>query len=691
MNRQAPLSRLPHQTPVQYIKGVGPARADRLKRLGVETAEDLLWLAPRRYEDRSRFAAIREAQPGSKVTIQGRVLSSELRRLPNGRTLLEAVVGDDTGVLRCLWFNQPYLARQIREGEQLIVYGEVEGRTSRQMVHPEVEHVEREPAPDDPAHLHVGRIVPIYPLTEGIGQRWLRRVANTALECAAGGVPELLPEELRRRLELARADWALSQLHFPDSWETLERARARLSFDELFLMQVRLALRRARFAQRTKPQRYQLEGELAASFRRQLPFALTASQEQVLREILDDVSRPTPMLRLLQGDVGCGKTVVAAMAMLVAIQSGFQAALMAPTELLAAQHARVLRAALEPLGVSVGLLAAGTEEDRPELLRRIADGSTALVVGTHALLEPSVTFARLAFVVIDEQHKFGVTQRAALVRKAVAPDVLVMTATPIPRTLALSLYGDLTCSTITELPLGRRPVRTVRLPEAKRDEAYTLIRAALQEGRQGYIVYPLVEAKAGSGLKAAAQMVRQLQHDVFPGVAVELIHGQMPSAAQERVMRNFSQGSTRLLVSTVVIEVGLDVPNATVMLIEHAERFGLSQLHQLRGRISRGSHPATCLVLSEASDELSRQRLSAFVDTTDGFQLAERDLVLRGPGELLGRDQHGWWRFRVADLARDAGVLEQARREAFALVARDPVLRDPALAALRAKLGMKPA
>ena len=689
MTRQAPLSGPAPHTPIQYLKGVGPARAARLARLEVKTAEDLLWLAPRRYEDRSRFASIREAQPGAAVTIQGRVLASALRRLPKGRTLLEATVGDSTGTLRCLWFNQPYLARQIRDGEDVILFGEVEGRARLQMVHPELERVNQDASQDDEAHLHVGRIVPIYPLTEGIGQRWLRRIVKTALDRVAAAVPEPLPEELRRRLKLAEVGWALPQLHFPDSWDTLEQARSRLAFDELFLMQLRLALRRARFAQRTKPQRYQLDGPLARAFRRQLPFALTASQEQVLQDILDDVSRTTPMLRLLQGDVGCGKTVVAALAIAVAIQSGFQAALMAPTELLAAQHARVLRDAFEPLGVRVALLAGGTESgERADVLRRIAAGTADLIIGTHALLEPSVAFAKLALVVIDEQHKFGVTQRAALVRKAAAADLLVMTATPIPRTLALSLYGDLACSTITELPAGRQPVRTLWFPEAKRQEAYRLIRAALQEGRQGYIVYPLVDAEEGKELKAATQMARHLQAEVFPDKAIELIHGQMPTTAQERVMRNFASGTTRLLVSTVVIEVGLDVPNATVMLIEHAERFGLSQLHQLRGRIGRGAHPATCTVLSDASDELSRQRLASFVGTTDGFQLAERDLMLRGPGELLGRDQHGWWRFRVADLARDARLLEDARREAFALVARDPALSGPSLARLRAKLGI---
>jgi ATP-dependent DNA helicase RecG len=414
---------------------------------------------------------------------------------------------------------------------------------------------------------------------------------------------------------------------------------------------------------------------------------MTPSQQQVLEELVDDLRQPHPMLRLLQGDVGCGKTVVAARLMAMAAQSGYQTALMAPTELLAEQHARVLRAYFEPLGVSVRLVSQGlTATQRNAVMAEIAQGNAQMIVGTHALIETPVTFANLALVIIDEQHKFGVVQRKALVTKAQLPDVLVMTATPIPQTLALSLYGDLAVSTITQLPPGRMPVRTIWHREPQRAQAYELIREQLREGRQGYVVYPLIDTTTRQDLKAATHMAHTLQTQVFQEFQVKLLHGQLRSREKDAIMRAFVDGKAHLLVSTVIVEVGLDVPNATVMLIEHPERFGLAQLHQLRGRIGRSRHPSLCVLISETTDELATQRLQAFVETTDGFQLAERDLELRGPGELLGRRQHGWMRFHLADLSRDAELLELARQEATALVAHDPSLRGPSLERLRERV-----
>ncbi|MBI3322955.1 MAG: ATP-dependent DNA helicase RecG, partial [Candidatus Omnitrophica bacterium] len=569
-----------------------------------------------------------------------------------------------------------------------------------QMVHPEIEWVdaasdggprERAASPlsrGEPGEsaLHMGRLVPIYPLTEGLSQRWFRGIVHTVLNRYGASAVDLLPEDLRRRRQLAPLAEALRQIHFPESWDRLAQAQRRLAFEELFLLQLRLALRRARMTSRCKPRCYQLEGPLTEHFFRRLPFALTPSQRQALDEMMADLRAPAPMLRLLQGDVGSGKTVVAAALMAVAVQSGYQAVLMAPTELLAEQHARVLRGYFEPLGVPVALLSQGpAPADRARLRQRIAAGTVGVVVGTHALLERAVTFKNLALVVIDEQHKFGVAQRRTLATKSQTPDVLVMTATPIPRTLALSVYGDLAYSVLRELPPGRLPIRTLLYGDSDRPEVYRLIREELRRGRQGYVVYPLVEATRQE-LRAAAQMAKTLQAQVFPEFRVELLHGQMRPKQKDAVMRGFLERQIHLLVSTVIVEVGLDVPNAAVMLIEHPERFGLAQLHQLRGRIGRGAEQGLCLVISGTTDETARQRLSAFGSTTDGFRLAEADLELRGPGELLGRQQHGWLRFRVASLVRDREVLEAARQEAFALIEQDPQLSRPDAAALRSRL-----
>ncbi len=694
---QAPLS----ARSIRYVKGVGPNRLGRLAKLGIRTVEDACLYAPRRYEDRRCLSLISEAPVGAPATVQGRVLATQLRRLPGGRTLFELTVRDDSATLQAMWFNQPYLARQLRVGDALILYGTIEpgGRAPR-LIHPEMERIEEDeegsPSP------HMGRIVPIYPLASGVSQRWLRQVIASALARDADELKELLPERLRRAHGWPTRATAVRELHFPSSWDALQRAREQLVFEELLLFQLALAKRRAEAASRVKPQRYQAEGPLTQGLRQRLPFALTGSQQRVLEELLADLGRPSPMRRLLQGDVGCGKTVVLVWAMAVAVQSAFQVALMAPTELLAEQHARVVTELLGPLGVSVGLLSQGVAPAvARQRLEALAGGRLDVAIGTHALLGRRVAFRRLALVIVDEQHKFGVAQRAQLARKGQAPDVLVLTATPIPRTLALSLYGDLACSTITELPPGRGPVRTQWMRESQRQQLYALIRQQLTEGRQGYVVYPLVDEasrsapslerglsgrQAANDLKAATQMARHLQREVFPEFRVGLLHGQMRPSDKEQTMLAFAGGEIHLLVSTVIVEVGLDVPNATVMVIEHPERFGLSQLHQLRGRIGRSDAPATCVVVSETEDGAVRQRLEVFVQTKDGFELAERDLEQRGPGELLGRRQHGWLRFRIASLARDRAALEEARSEAQAIVARDPQLRDPALAPLRERL-----
>lgn len=705
MVRQIPLE----QVSIQYVKGVGPARAAQLKRLGVQSVADALVAVPRRYEDRSRMSRVHDLAPGQLATLRVRVLTKSLRRIRDGRTLVEAAMGDDSGIIECRWFNQPYLAKLLNVNDEFILHGRIEAeqRSRLSSIHPELEHIEAD-AEDE--LLHAGRIVPIYPLTGGLSQRWFRKLIRSVVARYGSTVSEVIPSSVRERHHLPSAGWAREQIHFPDSWDTLARARRGLVFEELFLMQVRLVLRRASLTAIHKPQRYQVEGPVTAALLKALPFSLTASQQTVLRELTEDLTQPFPMLRLLQGDVGCGKTVVAAYAIAMAVQSGYQAAVMVPTELLVEQHSRSLRRYFEPAGVRVeGLSQARRPSTRKRLAQEIAHGAVQVVVGTHALLEHAITFHRLALAVIDEQHKFGVAQRSLLARKADTPDVLVMTATPIPRTLALSLYGDLTCSTITEPPPGRLPVQTLLLLESKREEVYRLIREELRQGRQGYVVYPLVEPSPDAGqpdsaplpgtrpatatgtarqeIKAATQMARHLHAEVFPEISVGLLHGQMRSAEKEAVLRAFVEGRIQLLVSTVIVEVGLDVANATVMVIEHPERFGLAQLHQLRGRIGRGAQPGRCFLISNTVDDLARKRLMAFTDTTDGFLLAEQDLQLRGPGELFGRSQSGLLRVRIADLSRDREVLHRAREEALSLVARDAWLASPELAHLRQRLG----
>jgi len=688
------------QRAVRYVKGVGPQRMQQLVQLGIETIEDACYYAPRRHEDRTRLLTIRELKAGDVATVRARILAKGVRRLRRGQTIFQAAVGDASGRMDAVWFNSPYLDRQLKVRDDLILHGRVDARPKLQMVHPEFERIEKE---DDAGStgpplalsdrgelrgsLHMGRIVPIYPVTEGLSQRWFRHFIATILEQYSRELQEVLPASIRQSRGWPGVTESVRELHFPSSWDALNLSRQRLAFDELFVLQVALAQRRAQTLAKTKPQRYVIDGPLSQALRQRLPFALTASQHQVLEELLQDLRQSYPMYRLLQGDVGCGKTIILVFLIAVAVQSGYQVALMAPTELLAEQHARVISGYLASLQVSVALLSQSVPApERHRLYEAIASGNISVIIGTHALIQRPVVFKKLSLVIIDEQHKFGVVQRAYLAKKADVPDVLVLTATPIPRTLALSIYGDLAASTITEMPPGRRPIDTLWMREAQRPELYRMIHAHLGQGRQGYIVYPLVTERQTTDLKAATQMAKRLQAEVFPGVRIGLLHGQMKPNVKERTMAAFARGDLPLLVSTVIVEVGLDVPNATMMVIEHPERFGLAQLHQLRGRIGRGSHPATCFVITDTQDEAVRERLKAFVKTTDGFQLAEKDLELRGPGALFGKQQHGWRRFRIADLARDRLVLESAREEAQQLIAHDPALRDPAVAVLRAQL-----
>ena len=690
--RPGPAPTHPLATPLQFLKGIGPQRAKLLGNLGLRTVEDALYYLPTRHEDRSQLTPLRSLKPNDVTTVAGiiRAVSPPPRGRP--RMPLSVLLGDGTGFLTCVWFGQGYLERLFQRGQRLIVHGKAQRYRSGplQMQVKDFEIVEDEsgegaPEPGDDA-LHTGRLVPVYGLTRGLTARPMRRLMKRLVDGYVDGLEDPLPDALRARHHLELLSLALRAGHFPKTEADYAAARRRLVYDEFLLLQLGLAIRRQRQG-RQPGLAMNPPGALARRLLASLPFALTPAQERVWREIRLDMAEPYPMNRLLQGDVGSGKTIVAALAVLTAVESGYQAALMAPTEILAEQHLMTLGQLLPPLGVEVALLTNAVKGKARERVRAgAADGSLACVVGTHALVQGDVAFRRLGLAVVDEQHRFGVNQRATLRRKGESPDVLVMTATPIPRTLALTLYGDLEVSVIDQLPPGRKPIITKARTESARRQIYDFLREQVGQGRQVYVVYPLVEESEAIDVRAATEMADRLQREVFADLKVGLLHGRMPFAEKERVMREFKAGDLHILVSTTVIEVGIDVPNASVMLIEHAERFGLSQLHQLRGRVGRGPWRSYCILLSGAASEDAKRRLDAMTATGDGFKIAEADLSLRGPGDFFGTRQSGLPEFRVADLLRDAAALEAARRDAVALIRDDPSLLAPEHRALRAAL-----
>ncbi len=664
--------------PAQYITGVGPARAALLARLGLHTVRDVLFHRPRRYEDRSRLARIADLVPGQRQTTQGVVVALSERR--RGTYQFIAALSDDTGVLRAIWFGQRYLRRTIRRGMRLIVYGRVERAGGLQMVVDDFEVL----TGGEEDTLHTGRIVPVHPATEGLSPRALRTIVDRALAQYGDRVPELLPPDVRRRHRLPDRRWALRSLHFPASLADAEAARARLAFDELLVLQVGVLMRRRALRAEDKGVRYPDPQALLDRFLAALPFPLTGAQRRAVEEIAADMRQPAPMNRLLQGDVGSGKTVVAAAALWLCAAGGYQGALMAPTEILAEQHHRTLRTLLDPLGVRVVLVTGGgSARERAAVREALASGDAQVAVGTHALLEEGVVFARLALVVVDEQHKFGVAQRAALRRKGMSPDVLVMTATPIPRTLSLTVYGDLDVTVLDELPPGRGDVRTyVRGPD-RRAQVYAWVRDQVRAGRQAYVVCPLIEESDSLQAEAAVRLAARLQEEVFRDQPVGVLHGRMRADDKDAVMERFRRGEIKVLVATPVIEVGVDVPQATIMVVEDADRFGLAQLHQLRGRVGRGGQTSHCILLAGSPVETAAARLRIMEQTRDGFVIARRDLELRGPGELLGTRQHGLPDLVMADLLTDDDLLEAARAEARRILQDDPDLRSPAHAALR--------
>lgn len=665
-------SRSVHDIPAQYVKGVGPARAEQLARLGLHTVEDLFYHQPHRYEDRSHLATIASLRPGLKQTTQGVVLALSEKRY--GKHQFVAALSDDTGVLQAIWFGQRFLRRVIRRGTRLIVHGRIERAGVVQMVVDEHEIL----TGDEDDTLHTGRIVPMHPATEGLSPRVLRTIIARALDEYLDGLPELLPDQIRVQQGLMGRQEAVRNLHFPASMDDAVAAHRRLAFDELLVLQLGVLMRKQAVRTVEKGSRYKRRDELLAQFVATLPYSLTGAQRQVLDDVSRDLYSPRPMNRLLQGDVGSGKTVVAAAALWLCVGGGCQGALMAPTEILAEQHYLTFRRLLAPLGVRLALVTGSRKKpDRDRIREALAAGEVDVAVGTHALLEEGVEFARLGLVVVDEQHKFGVLQRAELRQKGEHPDVLVMTATPIPRTLSMTLYGDLDASVLDEMPPGRGVIKTyVRGPE-KRPEVYQWVRHQVDTGHRAYVVCPLIEESDKLQAEAAMHLAERLRAEVFDGVTVGLLHGRMRPDDKDAAMEQFRTGAIRVLVATPVIEVGIDVPEATIMIVEDADRFGLAQLHQLRGRVGRGPQTSFCVLLSSAMTDTARMRLETMAQTSDGFVIAQRDLELRGPGELMGTRQHGLPDLRIADLLGDAPILHEAHQEASHLLADDSDLSQP--------------
>jgi ATP-dependent DNA helicase RecG len=671
------------ETEVQYVKGVGEKLAQVLSKLNIYTLGDLLFHLPRRYEDRRQFRKIAHARVGEAVTVSGKLVTVDNVKVRN-LTLTKAYLDDGSGVLELVWYNQPYMKDTLTKlrNSQIVAYGIIkESPYGLQMETPEWEDLPDGADPD--SLLSVNRIVPIYPLTEGIRQKRMRQIIWNAVQYAHLA-PEILPRSVRERLGLMPIQQAIAQIHFPDSEQAIDPARQRLVFEEFFLMQLGVGMQR----QRTRQERgiaMRIDADrLNEMLHRIVPFELTNAQKRVIREIWSDMAQPHPMNRLLQGDVGSGKTIVAAAAILAAIDNQYQAAMMAPTEILAEQHYINLHRLFQPLGISVELLVGRlSNKQRQQARERIATGRGMVAVGTHALIQEGVEFARLGLAIIDEQHRFGVLQRAALRDKGVMPHVLVMTATPIPRTLTLTLYGELDVSIIDELPPGRKPVRTHWKTPEERLKVYAGVRKLVEQGRQAYVICPLIDESDKLQVRAAEAMAEHLQKDVFPDLRVGLLHGRMKPAEKEAVMDAFRAGELDILVSTTVIEVGVDVPNAAAIVIEDADRFGLAQLHQLRGRVGRSDHQSYCVLIANPKSEEGQRRMDIMTRTNNGFLIAEEDLRIRGPGEIYGTRQSGMPSFRVADLVKDMRLLEVARQEAFHLLESDPDLSRPKHTALR--------
>ena len=671
-------------TQVQFLKGVGPHRAEAFRRIGVETVEDLLYHGPHRYLDATSVTPVAKATVGNEVTLVGRVVSKAVVPTRKRLRVFRAVIKDSSGVIECAWPGQAYLDRVIRQGQLLLVTGPVKYYHGRQVV--PREQVVLADSGDEDADEDVTRgiVLPVYPATEGLSHRLIRRLVADHLDAMVARVEDTLPSAVRDTAGVLPLKEAFLALHRPASPASAEAGRRRLAFDELFDLQLVVARARylAKSVRRGTP--FEIKRELTTALRKSLPYELTAGQKRAIREITADMTSAARMHRLLMGDVGTGKTVVALFAMLLVVENDQQAVFMAPTELLAEQHAQTLTDLLSPLGmvpeVLIGRLSGG---EKKAIRERLAGGVGRIVVGTHALIQEDTAFWRLGLVVIDEQHRFGVEQRAALIEKGEAPDVLLLSATPIPRTLALTLYGDLDISVLKEKPIGRAPVRTGVRSSRDRAAIYRFLKEQCNAGRQAYVVYPVIDESERVDFKAATTMAEELGEILAP-LSVGLVHGRMKGEERDGVMRRFRDGGLDVLVATTVIEVGIDVPNATVMLIEHPERFGLAQLHQIRGRVGRGTHEGHCILL--ADDFVASGRLKRFARTSDGFRIAELDLKERGIGELAGTRQSGGFNLRYADLLKDGDLIDQGRRAALDIIAADPSLSHESHKELRKRI-----
>jgi ATP-dependent DNA helicase RecG len=671
--RPAPTQHTGLDSPTTALQGVGPRQAKRLAKLGVHTIRDILYLFPHRHDDFSQLKTINRLEYEEEVTIIAQVWDAGTRKTRRGRELFKAVLSDGTGFVEVTWFNQPYLGDRIKPGQQIVISGKVDEYLGRLCFNsPEWEPLDKE-------LLHTARLVPVYPLTAGMRAKWLRRLVKRTVDYWSKRLPDHLPVQVRKEANLVQLENAIVQAHFPDSQSSLERARYRLAFDELFLLQI--GLLRQRHLWRSEPAKpVPVDTALLDTFIDSLPFALTEAQGQALQQIVSDLGSDEPMNRLLQGDVGSGKTIVAAAAMALTAAAGSQAALMAPTAILAEQHHKTLTRLFEswpgrPLNVQL-LTSSVTGQEREDIYAGLADGSVDVVVGTHALIQENVELRELAFAVIDEQHRFGVRQRAALRQKGYNPHLLVMTATPIPRSLELTVWGHLDVSVIDEMPPGRKPVTTRLILPTERGRAYAFVRGQVEKGHQAFIICPLVEESEKIEAKAAVEEYERLQKHIFPDLRLGLLHGRMKGEEKETTMTQFVQGELDILVSTSVVEVGIDVPNATVMLIEGADRFGLSQLHQFRGRVGRGEHSSFCLLVSDSSSTEAQDRLRAVEATNDGFALAQKDLDMRGPGDFIGTRQSGLPDLKLASVT-DLQLVEAAREAARRFFKTDPELADP--------------
>ena len=652
--------------PIQSLKGVGEALSNRLEKIGIRTIGDLLEHFPLRYEDRARLLKINELNHGGFATFDATVEKGEVQRV-RGKSIARLWVRDETGSALLVWFNQPYRATAWKNGAKVVVYGKViRFKDIVQIETPEVDLV------SDKELLNSARIVPIYPLTQGIGARTLRKLMAAALHDQPAAA-ETIPPKIREDYQLIDRWAALHEIHFPSDWESMRRAKRRIVFEELFFLQCALAFLRHQRVDDRRSIVHTPDGKIVKNLLESLPFQLTADQQTSYDEIRQDMESSRPMLRLLQGDVGSGKTAVALLALAKTIENGLQGALMAPTEILAEQHFQSCAPLLSKLGIHTALLTGRVKgKARTAILQSVQEGSVHLLIGTHALLQPDVIFDRLGLVVTDEQHRFGVGQRSALQEKGVVPHTLVMSATPIPRTMALTLYGDMDVSVIRQLPPGRRPIATaVRSGAEAREKVYRFLLTEVAAGRQGYIVCPLVEESEKMEAQSATAVFKELTSTLLQDVACSLLHGRMSSSEKEKVMRDFVEGKTSVLISTTVIEVGINVPRATMMIVEDADRFGLAQLHQLRGRVGRGADRSYCVLLHNETSSRIPERLRVLSQTNDGFVIAEQDLILRGPGQFLGYRQHGLPEMKMANLADDMEILEEARRAGMELM-NDP-------------------